>query len=132
MESEFFGYTKGAFTGADTEHRGLFEAAAGGTLLLDEIGELPIELQVKLLRVLQEREIRPLGANKSKAINVRVLAATAKNLSEEVEQGHFRQDLLFRINVVELKDTPLCERPGDIPLLINSFIATDSSKMNIR
>ena len=132
LESEFFGYMKGAFTGADSDHKGLFEAASGGTLLLDEIGELPLELQVKLLRVMQEREVRPLGANKSRKINVRVLAATAKKLTEEVESGHFRQDLFFRINVVELKIPPLRERRGDIPFLVNSFIATDSAKMNVQ
>lgn len=131
LESEFFGYMKGAFTGADSDHKGLFEAAAGGTLLLDEIGELPLELQVKLLRVLQEREVRPLGANINRKIDVRVLAATAKNLSDEVQQGHFRQDLLFRLNVVELKIPALRERPGDIPLLIHSFIETESRKMEI-
>ncbi len=101
-------------------------------MLLDEIGELPLELQVKLLRVLQEREVRPLGANINIKINVRVLAATAKNLNEEVEQGHFRQDLFFRLNVVELKIPALRERPEDIPLLVHSFIATESRKMNIR
>ncbi len=132
LESEFFGYMKGAFTGADADHKGLFEAAAGGTLLLDEIGELPLELQVKLLRVLQEREIRPLAANKSRKINVRVLAATAKNIADEVELGNFRQDLLFRINVVELKLPALRERPGDVPLLVNSFIAVESAKLNIQ
>jgi two-component system response regulator AtoC len=132
LESEFFGYMKGAFTGADSDHKGLFEAADGGTLLLDEIGELPLDLQVKLLRVLQEREVRPLAANTVKKINVRVIAATAKKLSDEVEQGHFRQDLLFRINVVELKIPPLRERRGDIPILVNSLIAKDSVKMNIQ
>lgn len=132
LESEFFGYMKGAFTGADSDHKGLFEVAVGGTLLLDEIGELPIMLQVKLLRVLQEREVRPLGANMSRKINVRVLAATAKNLTEEVELGNFRQDLLFRLNVVELKIPSLRKRPGDIPILVNSFIATECVKMNIQ
>lgn len=132
LESEFFGYTKGAFTGADTDRKGLFEAATDGTLFLDEIGELPVGLQVKLLRVLQEREVRPLGASKSRKIDVRVLAATAKNLAAEVRQGNFRQDLLFRINVVELKIPPLRERLGDIPLLVNSFLATESAKMNIK
>jgi two-component system response regulator AtoC len=132
LESEFFGYMKGAFTGADSDHKGLFEAAAGGTLLLDEIGELPLDLQVKLLRVLQEREIRPLGANANRKIDVRVLAATAKNLNDEVQQGHFRQDLLFRLNVVELKIPSLRERPGDIQLLVHSLIETESRKMDIR
>lgn len=132
LESEFFGYMKGAFTGANADHKGLFEAAEGGTLLLDEIGELPLELQVKLLRVLQEREVRPLGAHTSRKINVRVLAATAKSLTNEVEHGQFRQDLLFRLNVVELKIPALRERSGDIPLLVNAFIATESVKMNIQ
>ena len=131
LESEFFGYEKGAFTGADSDHKGLFEAAGGGTLLLDEIGELPLDLQVKLLRVVQEREVRPLGAKMGRKINVRVLTATAKNLSDEVESGHFRQDLLFRLNVVELKIPPLRERSGDIPLLVNSFLETESKRMNI-
>lgn len=131
LESEFFGYKKGSFTGADSDHQGLFEAAGGGTLFLDEIGELPMGLQVKLLRVLQEREIRPLGASQNKKIDVRVLAATAKNLAEEVKLGHFRQDLLFRLNVVELKLPPLRERLGDIPILVNSFLASESAKMNI-
>lgn len=131
LESEFFGYEKGAFTGADSDHKGLFEAACGGTLLLDEIGELPLDLQVKLLRVVQEREVRPLGAKTGRKINVRVLTATAKNLSDEVESGRFRQDLLFRLNVVELKIPPLRERSGDIPLLVNSFLETESKRMNI-
>jgi len=131
LESEFFGYRKGAFTGADADHKGLFEVAAGGTLLLDEIGELPLELQVKLLRVLQEREIRPLAANFSKKIDVRVLAATAKNLSAEVELANFREDLLYRLNVVELKMPALRERSGDIALLAHSFIASESKRMHI-
>ncbi len=132
LESEFFGYRKGAFSGAESDHKGLFEAADGGTLLLDEVGELPLELQVKLLRVLQEREVRPLGTNVLRKINVRVLGATAKNLGEEVEQGRFRQDLYFRLNVVELKIPALRERAGDILLLIHSFITTESAKMNIQ
>lgn len=132
LESEFFGYVKGAFTGADTDKKGLFEEAAAGTLFLDELGELPVGLQVKLLRVLQEREVRPLGASRSRKIDVRVLAATAKDLAEAVAQGSFRQDLFFRINVVELKIPPLRERPKDIPLLITSFLATESAKMNIQ
>jgi two-component system response regulator AtoC len=130
LESEFFGYMKGAFTGADSDHIGLFEAADGGTLLLDEIGELPLELQVKLLRVLQEREIRPVGANINRKINVRIIAATAKNLAEEAERGDFRRDLLFRLNVIELKLPPLRERPDDIPLLVHAFVAENRKKMN--
>ena len=131
LESEFFGFTKGSFTGAHADHPGLFVAAEGGTLLLDEIGELPLGLQVKLLRVLQEREVRPIGSGKVKKINVRVLAATAKNLAEEVKNGRFRQDLLFRINVVELKIPPLRHRQGDIPLLVHAFLAEAGSAMNI-
>ena len=131
LESEFFGYMKGAFTGADSDRKGLFEIAGGGTLFLDEIGELPLGLQVKLLRVLEEREIRPLGAGKVKKIDVRVLAATAKNLTQEVAAGRFRQDLLFRINVVELKIPPLRQRFGDIPILINALMAKESIRMNI-
>lgn len=132
LESEFFGYQKGAFTSAESDRKGLFEAADNGTLFLDEIGELPLGLQVKLLRVLQEREIRPLGANRSKKINVRIVTATAKNLASEVEQGIFRKDLLFRLNVVELNIPPLRERLGDIPLLIDSFMAKKAAVMNIK
>ena len=132
MESEFFGYMKGAFTGADIERKGLFETAAGGTLLLDEIGELPLGLQVKLLRALQEREIRPIGGNADKKIDVRVLAATSKNLADEVSKGTFRQDLFFRINVVELKIPPLRERLGDIPILLQSILLSESRRMKIK
>lgn len=131
LESEFFGYVKGAFTSADSDRKGLFEAANGGTLFLDEIGELSLGMQVKLLRVLQEREVRPLGSGKTKKINVRVLTATAKNLSEEVVNNLFRQDLLFRINVVELKLPPLRERVSDIPILVHAFLKTESERMNI-
>lgn len=132
LESEFFGYRKGAFTGADADRKGLFEAAARGTLFLDEIGELPLDLQVKLLRVLQEREIRPLGAIKSIKIDIRLLAATAKNLADETALGRFRQDLLYRINVVEIEIPPLRERPGDIHLLVNSFLVDEGHKMDIK
>ncbi len=132
LESEFFGYSRGAFTGAESDHRGLFETAEGGTFFLDEIGELPLGLQVKLLRVLQEREIRPIGAGKTRKINVRVLAATANNLAEEVKNGNFRKDLLFRINVVELKIPPLRDRLGDIPILVHAFIATESVILNVK
>ena len=131
LESEFFGYSKGAFTGADSDRKGLFELAGGGTLFLDEIGELPLGLQVKMILVLEEREIRPLGAGKIKKIDVRLLAATGKNLTAEVTEGRFRQDLLFRINVVELKIPPLRERFGDIPLLVNAILARESKRMSI-
>ncbi|GBC62073.1 sigma-54-dependent Fis family transcriptional re gulator [Desulfonema ishimotonii] len=122
LESEFFGYRKGAFTGADRNKKGLFEEADGGTLFLDEIGELPRALQVKFLRVLQENEVRPIGASKTRKVNVRILAATSKNLEAEVQEGRFRQDLFYRLNVMPLRLPPLRERPEDIPLLCRHFI----------
>ncbi len=122
LESEFFGYVRGAFTGADGDKKGLFAEADGGTLFLDEIGELPLGLQVKLLRVLQEREFRPLGSSKTIATDVRVLAATAKNLEEEILQGRFRQDLYYRLNVVILNMPPLRQRREDIHLLCEHFL----------
>jgi len=131
LESEFFGYKKGAFTGANSSHRGLFENANDGTLFLDEIGELPLNLQVKLLRVLQENEVQPLGTHKTTKINVRIIAATAKNLSEEVANHAFRQDLFYRLNVIELEVPPLRERPEDIPVLCNHFIKKLKEKIGV-
>ncbi|MDM8539167.1 sigma 54-interacting transcriptional regulator, partial [Desulfobacterales bacterium HSG17] len=122
LESEFFGYKKGSFTGADKNTKGLFEEANGGTLFLDEIGELPANLQVKFLRVLQENEVRPIGESKPRKIDVRILAATSKNLEEEAKKGHFRQDLFYRLNVLPIKLPPLRDRSEDIPLLCNYFI----------
>lgn len=128
LESEFFGYTKGAFTGADTNRKGLFEEADGGTLFLDEIGELPLSMQVKLLRVLQEGSIRAVGASSEKRVNVRILAATARNLEKDVQDGLFREDLFYRLNVLSLHIPPLRERPEDIPLLCN-FIMRKYNKI---
>jgi two-component system response regulator AtoC len=122
LESEFFGYKKGAFTGADRDKKGLFEEADCGSILLDEIGELPISLQVKLLRVLQENEIRPVGDAKSKKINTRIIAATARDLEKEVDQGTFRKDLYYRLNVVQIRVPSLRQRKEDIPLLCEHFI----------
>ena len=122
LESELFGYVKGAFTGADKNKKGLFQEADGGTIFLDEIGELPLSLQVKILRVLQESEIRPVGDSKTMQIDVRVIAATAKNLEEEVGKGTFREDLFYRLNVLPIKLPPLRNRPEDIPLLSQHFI----------
>jgi len=122
LESELFGYKKGAFTGAERNKKGLFQEAEGGTILLDEIGELPLSLQVKLLRVLQENEIRPIGDSRSMKIDVRVIAATAKNLEEEVHKGNFRKDLYYRLNVLTIKLPPLIQRTEDIPLLCKHFI----------
>ena len=122
MESELFGHMKGAFTGAIANKVGLVRAADGGTLFLDEIGELTIELQAKLLRLLQEREVRPIGATRAAKVNVRILAATNRTLLEEVEQGRFRKDLYYRLNVIRIHIPPLRERPADIPLLARYFV----------
>ncbi|MDD2573946.1 MAG: sigma-54 dependent transcriptional regulator [Bacillota bacterium] len=122
LESEFYGYCKGAFTGAQSEKKGLFEQAEGGTLFLDEISEMGLNLQVKLLRVLQENEIRRLGDIKTKKINIRFIASTNKILEKEIEKRTFREDLYYRLNVVEIKIPPLSNRKEDIPLLIEHFI----------
>lgn len=130
VESEFFGHAKGAFTGASQEKKGFFEMADGGTIFLDEIGEAPPELQVKLLRVIQEGEIMPLGYHQPKKIDVRLIASTNKNLRAEVEAGCFRQDLYFRINVFSVTIPPLRERTRDILPLADFFLKQFSTKLN--
>jgi two-component system response regulator AtoC len=122
LESELFGHVRGAFTDARKDKKGLFQEASGGTLFLDEIAELPLSLQVKLLRVLQDEMVRPLGSNQSAKVDVRIIAATAQDLAEGVKQASFRDDLFYRINVISIHLPPLRERREDIPLLIDHFI----------
>lgn len=128
LESELFGHEKGAFTGADRQRDGKFVQADGGTLFLDEIGETSQAMQVKLLRVLQEHELQRVGGEKTIAVDVRILAATNRNLEEEVRAGNFREDLYYRLNVVMLPVPPLREREGDIPLLVTHFVAKFAAK----
>jgi two-component system response regulator AtoC len=130
LESELFGYKKGAFTGADRNKKGLFQEAEGGTIFLDEIGELPLALQVKLLRVLQENEIRMVGDSKSMKVDVRVIAATSKDLEEEVKKAAFREDLFYRLNVLSIKIPPLRDRSEDIPLLCEHFIKRFNKRLD--
>jgi len=129
-ESEFFGHVKGAFTGALKDRAGRFEVADGGTLFLDEVGEIPLDLQSKLLRVLQENQYERVGDERTRQVDVRVIAATNRDLKKEVEAGRFRQDLYYRINVFPLEVAPLRERKEDIPLLAANFLELTSKKMN--
>ena len=128
LESELFGYERGAFTGATKRKPGRFELADGGTLFLDEIADMPVEVQVKLLRVLQEGEFERLGGTITLKVDVRIIAATTKDLKEEVEKGRFREELFWRLNVIPLLIPPLCERIDDIPLLVEHFIKIYSAK----
>ncbi|HEY1181023.1 MAG TPA: sigma 54-interacting transcriptional regulator [Rhodocyclaceae bacterium] len=130
LESELFGYVKGAFTGANRDQRGLIPEADGGTLFLDEIGDMPTPLQVKLLRVLEEREVRPVGSTKSVSVNIRVISATHRDLREEMASGQFRSDLYYRLNVVSLDIPALNERRDDIPLLANHFLHRLAERYN--
>ncbi|SKC36174.1 sigma-54 interaction domain-containing protein [Maledivibacter halophilus] len=132
LESEFFGYEKGAFTGANQKGKiGLFEMANGGTILLDEIAELPLNLQVKILRVLQEKKITRVGGTKPIDLDIRIIAATNKNIEKMVSEGRFREDLFYRLNVVTVPVPPLRERPEDIPALINLFLRKFNKKYNL-
>ena len=132
IESELFGHTRGAFTGAIDSRPGVFEMAHGGTIFLDEIGELPVELQPKLLRVLEQREVRRVGATKTKPIDVRVVAATNRNLREEVDRGRFREDLYYRLAVVEMGMPPLRERTEDLPILAHLLLERSTHNTSVK
>ncbi len=131
MESEFFGYKKGAFTGANQDKVGLFQSATGGTLFLDEIADLPLAMQVKLLRAIQEKKIRMVGGTQEEAVDVRIISATHKNLSEMMDAGLFRQDLYYRLNVIQLKMPALRDHSTDIPLLANLLMSKLCADMNV-
>lgn len=130
MESEVFGHKKGSFTGAVADKAGLFEAADGGTIFLDEVGELPLTIQVKLLRAIQERVIRRVGSTEDTPVNVRIIAATNRDLAEMVKEGTFREDLYYRLNVINVESPPLRERSDDIPLLVNHFLKKYNERLN--
>jgi two-component system, NtrC family, response regulator PilR len=131
MESEFFGHRKGSFTGADQDKTGLFQAAHGGSLFLDEIADLPLHMQVKLLRAIQEKSIRPVGSQTEIPVDIRLLSATHKNLADEVEQGRLRQDLYYRINVIEVQVPPLRDRSEDIPELASHILQSIASSQGL-
>ncbi len=132
MEAEFFGYRKGAFTGAERDREGFFQAAAGGTLFLDEVAELPLAMQVKLLRAIQERRVRKVGASVEEPVDVRLVSATHQDLGALVTAGRFRQDLFYRLNVIELRVPGLRERLDDIPLLAESILMRISERAGSR
>jgi DNA-binding NtrC family response regulator len=131
LDSQLFGHRRGSFTGAVQDQEGLFQAAHGGTLFLDEISEIPLGLQVKFLRAIQEREVLPLGATRPRKVDVRIIAATNKDLREEVEEGRFREDLFYRLNVVNLDLPPLAERPQDVEPLIDHFVKEFASAYGV-
>ncbi|MEO6065757.1 MAG: sigma-54 dependent transcriptional regulator [Lysobacterales bacterium] len=131
MESEFFGHVKGSFTGAHAEKQGLFAAASGGTLFLDEVADLPLHRQVKLLRAIQEKSVRPVGANREVSVDVRLLSATHRDLTSEVAAGKFRQDLFYRINVIELRVPPLRDRGDDILSMSAAFLARHAQELGL-
>lgn len=131
LESELFGYQKGAFTGAARDKIGLFEAAEGGTVFLDEIGDMPAQLQARILRVIQEGEVKPLGGTRPKKVDARIVSATNRDLKSEIEQSRFREDLFYRLNVLPLHIPPLRERPGDIALLLDHFLGKESLRLGI-
>ncbi len=131
MESEFFGYRKGAFTGANQDKEGFFQAAQGGTLFLDEVADLPLQMQVKLLRVIQEKKVRRVGETSEENVNVRIVSATHQNLTERVQNGQFRQDLYYRLNVIELRMPALREMPDDVPHIAQSLLTRLASEMGV-
>ena len=131
MESEFFGYRKGAFTGANQDKEGFFQAAQGGTLFLDEVADLPLQMQVKLLRVIQEKKVRRVGETNEENVNVRIVSATHQNLAERVQNGQFRQDLYYRLNVIELRMPALREMPDDVPTIAHALLSRLASEMAV-
>lgn len=131
LESELFGHKRGAFTGATSDHKGVFEAADGGILFLDEIGDMPLNLQAKLLRVLQSKEIRPVGCTSERKVDFNLISATHRNLKSEIKMGRFREDLYYRLDVIPLTIPPLRQRPDDIPMLINCILDNLSVKYKI-